>query len=129
MYVTSFAPSPKFLFATYECKKLREKNGCCLFLDENASGLTTRLKQCDFDKTTSRLPVDWTLVHSVRRNESGWFVITGSKLMSFSCLCRWRIQSFLNDARREAHNEVGLHVDAFIQAYVVSLFTGRLLNI
>lgn len=49
--------------------------------------------------------------------------------MSFSCLCRWRIQSFINDARREAHNEVGLHVDAFIQVYVVSVFIGPLLNI
>ena len=46
LYVTLLAPSPKFLFATYECKK----NGCCLFLDENASGLTTTLKRCDLTK-------------------------------------------------------------------------------
>lgn len=47
--------------------------------------------------------------------------------MSFPCLCRWRIQSFLNDARREAYDEVGLLVETFV--YAANLFVTCLLNI
>ena len=125
LYVTSCAPSPKFLFATkarsYTRKWLLSLSGW------KRVWYSYEIETMWIAKTASRLPVDWTLVHSVRRNESRWFVIAGS--MYFSCLYRCRIQSFLDDARREAHNEVGLHVDAFIQAYAGSRFIGRLLNI
>ena len=88
-----------------------------MFHVKNASDGTERLKPCDLTLLRPAVPVHWALVHSFRRYESAWFVITGN--MSFPCLCRCRIQSFLNDARRETQNEVGLFVEAF--SHVITL--------
>ena len=62
------------------------------------------------DLTQKRLvdPLHRDLVHSFRRYEPAWFVIAGD--MPFPCLCRCKMQSFRNDARRETHDEVCLFV-------------------
>lgn len=86
-------------------------NGCCVFTKRTRFYGKKRLKPCDLTPEQLAVPVDWTLVHSFCRYESTLLVITSS--MSFPCLCRWRTQSFLNDARRETHYEVGPFVEAF----------------
>ena len=104
--LTSFVPSPLKIPVCHE-SKLHTKWLLSVSRKERVwwNRATTT---CDLTQKRLVYPLHRDLVHSLRRYESAWFVIAGD--MPFPCLCRCKMQSFRNDARRETHNEVCLFV-------------------
>ena len=102
--LTSFVPSPLKFPVCHE-SKLHTKWLLSVSGKERVwwNRATTT---CDLTQKRLVYPLHRDLVHSFRRYESAWFVIAGD--MPFPCLCRCKMQSFRNDARRETHNEVCL---------------------
>ena len=104
--LTSFVPSPLKIPVCHE-SKLHTKWLLSVSRKERVwwNRATTT---CDLTQRRLVYPLHRDLVHSFRRYEPAWFVIAGD--MPFPCLCRCKMQSFRNDARRETHNEVCLFV-------------------
>ena len=128
--LTSFVPSPLKIPVCHESKSHTK---WLLSVSRKERVWWNRATTtCDLTHKRLVYPLHRDLVHSLRRYESAWFVIAGD--MPFPCLCRCKMQSFRNDARRETHNEVCLfcrgfrHVICPIITFIISFQREKVLE-